>query len=125
MSEVAMEMSPRSRKRKDIYTAFATKEEADTEGKKSEHDKFAGGLYTTTVEAFVPNTKGNFTLQKCLKFVLMMGKEEKEKEEQPKGEFICQNSWAYTMRTIGVMIMVHGDDKGLVLPPKVASLQVM
>ncbi|VFQ61255.1 unnamed protein product [Cuscuta campestris] len=38
---------------------------------------------------------------------------------------VWQNSWAYTTRTIGVMVMVHGDDKGLVLPPKVASLQVI
>ncbi|PHT88475.1 hypothetical protein T459_10581 [Capsicum annuum] len=38
---------------------------------------------------------------------------------------VWQNSWGFTTRTIGVMIMVHGDDKGLVLPPKVASTQVV
>ena len=36
-----------------------------------------------------------------------------------------QNSWGLTTRTVGVMVMVHGDDKGLVLPPRVASIQVL
>merc|ERR1711881_830869 len=39
--------------------------------------------------------------------------------------FAYQNSWGITTRTIGVMIMVHGDDKGLVLPPNVAHVQVI
>lgn len=38
---------------------------------------------------------------------------------------VWQNSWGLTTRTIGVMVMVHGDDKGLVLPPRVASVQVI
>ncbi|TQD83136.1 hypothetical protein C1H46_031298 [Malus baccata] len=38
---------------------------------------------------------------------------------------VWQNSWAYSTRTIGVMVMVHGDDKGLVLPPKVAAIQAI
>ncbi|XP_026442088.1 proline--tRNA ligase, cytoplasmic-like [Papaver somniferum] len=47
--------------------------------------------------------------------------------ENYKGErqMVWQNSWAYSTRTIGVMVMVHGDDKELVLPPKVASVQVI
>lgn len=48
--------------------------------------------------------------------------------EDPKtpGEkqFAYQNSWGLTTRTIGVMTMVHGDNMGLVLPPRVASVQV-
>lgn len=36
-----------------------------------------------------------------------------------------QNSWGYTTRSIGVMCMIHGDDKGLVLPPRVAPTQVV
>ena len=39
--------------------------------------------------------------------------------------FAYQNSWGITTRTIGVMIMVHGDDKGLQVPPKVARYQVV
>lgn len=48
--------------------------------------------------------------------------------EDPKGSgskvFAWQNSWGLSTRTIGAMIMVHGDDKGLVLPPRVAQIQV-
>lgn len=38
---------------------------------------------------------------------------------------VWQNSWGLTTRTIGVMVMAHGDDKGLVLPPRVAAIQVV
>merc|ERR1719201_2200018 len=40
-------------------------------------------------------------------------------------DFAYQNSWGLTTRTLGVMIMVHGDDRGLVMPPGVASVQVV
>ena len=39
-------------------------------------------------------------------------------------QFAWQNSWGITTRTIGVFAMIHGDDKGLVLPPRVAKFQV-
>lgn len=39
--------------------------------------------------------------------------------------FVWQNSWGLSTRTIGVMVMVHGDNQGLVLPPKVANIQVV
>lgn len=39
--------------------------------------------------------------------------------------YVLQNSWGITTRTIGVMVMVHGDDRGLVLPPRVARYQVV
>ncbi|KAJ3702388.1 hypothetical protein LUZ61_006093 [Rhynchospora tenuis] len=131
------------------HTAFATKEEADQEvleilelyrrvyeeylavpvikGRKSELEKFAGGLYTTSVEAFIPNTGRGIqgATSHCLgqNFAKMF----QINFEDDKGEkgMVWQNSWAYSSRTIGVMVMVHGDDKGLVLPPKVASVQVM
>ena len=45
-----------------------------------------------------------------------------EKNEKQK---VWQTSWGLTTRSIGVMIMVHGDDKGLVLPPRVAKVQVV
>jgi prolyl-tRNA synthetase len=44
---------------------------------------------------------------------------------QAKKLFVWQNSWGLSTRTIGVMVMVHVDDKGLVLPPRVAYLQVI
>uniref|UniRef100_A0A0D6QXG0 proline--tRNA ligase n=1 Tax=Araucaria cunninghamii TaxID=56994 RepID=A0A0D6QXG0_ARACU len=131
------------------HTAFATKEEADEEvlailelyrkiyeeflavpvimGKKSEVEKFAGGLYTTTVEAFIPNTGRGIqgATSHCLgqNFAKMF----EIIFENEKGEraMVWQNSWAYTTRTIGVMVMIHGDDKGLVLPPRVAPLQIV
>lgn len=39
--------------------------------------------------------------------------------------FAWQNSWGVTIRTIGATIMIHGDDKGLVLPPRIAPLQII
>ncbi|KAF5749294.1 tRNA synthetase-related family protein [Tripterygium wilfordii] len=96
-------------------------------GKKSEMEKFAGGLYTTSVEAFIPNTGRGIqgATSHCLgqNFAKMF----EINFENEKGEkaMVWQNSWAYSTRTIGVMVMVHGDDKGLVLPPKVASVQVI
>ncbi|CAN1236389.1 Proline--tRNA ligase, cytoplasmic [Linum grandiflorum] len=131
------------------HTAFATKAEADEEvlqvlelyrriyeeflavpvikGKKSEMEKFAGGLYTTSVEAFIPNTGRGVqgATSHCLgQNFAKMFQINFEDEKGEKG-MVWQNSWAYSTRTIGVMIMVHGDDKGLVLPPKVASVQVV
>ena len=47
-----------------------------------------------------------------------------ENPETEEKQFVFQNSWGFTTRTIGVLIMVHGDNMGLVLPPKVASIQV-
>nr|XP_009779389.1 PREDICTED: proline--tRNA ligase-like [Nicotiana sylvestris]XP_016439431.1 PREDICTED: proline--tRNA ligase, cytoplasmic-like [Nicotiana tabacum] len=98
-----------------------------SKGKKSELEKFAGGLYTTTVEAFIPNTGRGIqgATSHCLgqNFAKMF----EINFENEKGEkaMVWQNCWGFTTRTIGVMIMVHGDDKGLVLPPKVAATQVI
>ena len=47
-----------------------------------------------------------------------------ENPETGEKQFVFQNSWGFTTRTIGVLIMVHGDNMGLVLPPRVASIQV-
>lgn len=131
------------------HTAYATKAEADEEvqqilglyrrifedllcvpvipGVKSEKEKFAGGLYTTTVEAYVPANGRAIqgATSHCLgqNFAKMFGIEF-ETEERARA-LVWQNSWGFTTRTIGVMVMVHGDDKGLVLPPRVAPLQVV
>ena len=48
-----------------------------------------------------------------------------ENPETGEKQFVFQNSWGFTTRTIGVLIMVHGDNMGLVLPPRVASIQVI
>lgn len=137
------------------HTAHLTKQEADVEvrqildlyrqvfedllavpvipGVKSEKEKFAGGLYTTTVEGFIPTTgRGiqgatshclgqNFSRPEMFNIVV-------EDPEDPTGKgkcYVWQNSWGLSTRTIGVMVMVHGDNQGLVLPPRVASVQVI
>ena len=131
------------------HTAHATQAEADKEvrevldlyarvyedllavpvakGKKTEKEKFAGGHYTTTVEAFVPTVGRSVqgATSHCLgdnfgKMFNITYEDENKKQQIP-----IQNSWGMTTRTIGVMIMVHGDNKGLVLPPRVATTQVV
>ncbi|KAL5514198.1 hypothetical protein ACEPAG_2286 [Sanghuangporus baumii] len=106
-------------------------------GVKSEKEKFAGGLYTTTVEGFIPTTgRGiqaatshclgqNFSRPEMFNIVV-------EDPDDPQGKgpnggklYVWQNSWGLSTRTIGVMVMIHGDNQGLVLPPRVANLQVV
>ncbi|KAJ3119229.1 hypothetical protein HK098_005674 [Nowakowskiella sp. JEL0407] len=131
------------------HTAFATLEEASAEvleilelyrrvyeellavpvikGKKSEKEKFAGGLYTTTVEGFIPTTGRGIqgATSHCLgqNFAKMFGITFEDEDKETRQ--VWQNSWGITTRTIGVMVMVHGDDKGLILPPRVAAVQVV
>ena len=49
----------------------------------------------------------------------------KFQDENGESKIAWQTSWGLTTRTIGVMVMVHGDDKGLVMPPKVSPLQAI
>eukprot|EP00172_Hildenbrandia_rubra_P001370 Plantae.Rhodophyta-Hildenbrandia_rubra.ctg1912.p1 GENE.Plantae.Rhodophyta-Hildenbrandia_rubra.ctg1912~~Plantae.Rhodophyta-Hildenbrandia_rubra.ctg1912.p1 ORF type:complete len:592 (-),score=147.20 Plantae.Rhodophyta-Hildenbrandia_rubra.ctg1912:128-1903(-) len=135
------------------HSAFAEKPEADEEvltilnlyrqvyedllavpvirGRKSEKEKFAGGLYTTTVEGFIP-TNGRAiqgATSHCLgqnfskMFKIQFQDGDSSEGKEPVN--VWQNSWGLTTRTIGVMAMVHGDNKGLVLPPRLATLQVV
>ncbi|KAI1729747.1 utp14 protein [Ditylenchus destructor] len=131
------------------HTAYATAAEAEEEvytildlyariytdllaipvikGRKSEKEKFAGGDFTTTVEAYVAcNGRGiqggtshhlgqNFSKMFNISFL----------NQDKKKEFAWQNSWGLSTRTIGAMVMVHGDNNGLVLPPRVAAIQVI
>ena len=97
-----------------------------TTGKKSEKEKFVGAVYTTTMESIMPDGKAlqmgtshflgqNFSKPFEVKFA------DKDNVEH----FAWQTSWGVSWRLIGAMIMTHGDDKGLVLPPKVAPIQVV
>jgi prolyl-tRNA synthetase len=130
------------------HTAHATKEEADQEvmqileayrgimedylaipvlaGKKSEKEKFAGALYTMALEAMMPDGKAlqmgtshnlgqHFSKVFDIKFL----------DEQEKERYVWQTSWGISTRMIGAVVMVHGDDKGLVLPPRIAPVQVV
>jgi len=96
-------------------------------GRKTEEEKFAGGLYTTTIEAFVePSGRGiQAATSHCLGqnfakiFHIQFENDKRDKT------LAWQNSWGLTTRSIGVMIMVHGDNQGLVIPPRVAPVQVV
>ncbi|MBN2567522.1 proline--tRNA ligase [Candidatus Woesearchaeota archaeon] len=94
-------------------------------GRKSEKEKFAGAKYTLTIEAFMPDGKAlqcgtshnlgqGFGKAFGISFV-----GEDEKRHTP-----WQSSWGFSTRLIGAMVMTHSDDKGLVLPPKVAKNKV-
>lgn len=95
-------------------------------GRKTEAEKFAGAYYTLTLESLMPDGKA---LQSCTShnlgqgFAKSFGIEFSDKDGEKKLPW--QNSWGLTTRTIGALIMTHGDDQGLVLPPKVADVQVM
>ncbi|UKK00122.2 prolyl-tRNA synthetase [Theileria orientalis] len=96
-------------------------------GIKTENEKFPGGKMTTSVETFITaNGRGvqagtshllgtNFAEMFDIKF------EDEDGTKKP----VHQTSWGVSTRSIGVMLMVHGDDKGLVIPPRVAKLQVV
>ncbi|XP_074597526.1 glutamyl-prolyl-tRNA synthetase [Brevipalpus obovatus] len=98
-------------------------------GKKSEKEKFAGGDFTTTIEAFV-STNGR-GIQAATShhlgqnFSKMFGICFESPNEKGKVEYAYQNSWGLTTRSIGTMIMIHSDDRGLVLPPNVSPIQVV
>ena len=130
------------------HTVHATKEDAEKEvmqqlfeyvdlienfmaipviaGKKTEKEKFAGADYTTSVEALMPDGKAlqmgtphmlgqNFSKVFGIKFL--------DSDELEK--YAWQTSWGLSTRTIGAIIMTHGDDKGLILPPKIAPVQIV
>ena len=97
-------------------------------GRKTEKEKFAGGDFTTTVEAYVSasgrgiqGATSHYLGQNFAKMfdIVFIDPETKEKQ------YVFQNSWGITTRTIGVMVMIHADNQGLVLPPRVACVQVV
>ncbi|MBW1981036.1 MAG: proline--tRNA ligase [Deltaproteobacteria bacterium] len=127
------------------HTAHATAEEAEEEalrmlgvyktfaedyvampviaGKKSEKEKFAGALHTYTIEALMQDGKAlqagtshnlgqNFAKAFDVTF----------QNQEGKVELVWATSWGMSTRMIGALIMTHGDDRGLVLPPRLAPL---
>ena len=95
-------------------------------GKKTDKEKFAGAEATYTVEALMHDGKA---LQSGTShnfgdgFAKAFGIQYTDKDNKLK--YVCQTSWGASTRLIGGVIMVHGDDNGLVLPPKLAPVQVM
>ncbi|KAK3687401.1 hypothetical protein B0T22DRAFT_489300 [Podospora appendiculata] len=98
-------------------------------GKKTEAEKFAGGYYTTTVEGYIPsNGRGiQGATSHCLgqNFSKMFDITVEDPAEKGKHINVWQNSWGLSTRVIGVMVMIHGDDKGLVLPPRISKIQAI
>ncbi len=94
-------------------------------GKKTEKEKFAGAEATYTIEALMHDGKA---LQSGTShnfgdgFAKAFGIQYTDKEN--KLQYVHQTSWGVTTRLIGAIIMVHGDDSGLVLPPRIAPAQV-
>lgn len=97
-------------------------------GQKTEKEKFAGGDYTYTTEAYIASAgraiQGATSHHLGQNFSKMFDIVVEDPETGEK-KHIYQNSWGFTTRSLGVLVMVHGDDKGLVLPPKAASIQVV
>ena len=94
-------------------------------GKKTDPEKFAGALYTLTIEALMPDGKAlqmGTSHNLGQDFAKGFGISFVDKEE--KKALPWQSSWGFSTRLIGALIMVHGDDKGLVLPPKVAHNKI-
>lgn len=94
-------------------------------GYKTEKEKFAGGHRTTTVEAYIPVSGRAIQGATSHDLGQNFGKMFDINYQDEKGEtqIAWQTSWGLTTRTIGVMVMVHGDDTGLILPPRIAPLQ--
>ncbi|XP_025207088.1 bifunctional glutamate/proline--tRNA ligase [Melanaphis sacchari] len=97
-------------------------------GKKTEKEKFAGGEFTTTCEAYIASSgraiQGATSHYLGTNFANMFDVHFEHPDTHEK-TFVHQISFGMTTRTIGVMVMVHGDDRGLVLPPRIASIQVI
>tara|TARA_Y100000310_G_scaffold342637_1_gene446708 strand:+ start:9390 stop:10841 length:1452 start_codon:yes stop_codon:yes gene_type:complete len=130
------------------HTCFATEKEAEKEikeildmyeevlkeylalpalpGRKSEKEKFAGAIYSNSLELLMPNGKGiqgpdahfdgqNFAKAFNITFTDVDGKK----------KHVWQNTWAVSTRMLGVLFAIHGDDDGLVLPPNIAPTQAV
>ena len=95
-------------------------------GQKTEKEKFAGAVATYTIEALMHDGKA---LQSGTShnfgdgFARAFGVQYTDKNNQL--QYVHQTSWGVTTRLIGAVIMVHGDDNGLKLPPRIAPVQVM
>src|SRR5690554_2325194 len=112
----------------DVYADFAENWMAVpvVKGKKTETERFAGALDTYCIEALMQDGKAlqagtshflgqNFAKAFDVKFTSKEGKQ----------EYVWATSWGVSTRLMGALIMAHSDDAGLVLPPKLAPIQVV
>ncbi|MCA0455803.1 MAG: proline--tRNA ligase [Chloroflexi bacterium] len=112
----------------DVYADFAITDAAIPviKGRKTEREKFAGAAHTYTIEAMMGDKKAlqsgtshnlgqNFAKAFEIKFL----------DQNNESQHPWTTSWGLSTRMIGAIVMAHGDDKGLRLPPKVAPIQVV
>ncbi len=112
----------------DLYADFATNEAAIPviKGRKSESEKFAGAVTSYSIEAMMGDRKAlqagtshflgqNFARAFDIRFL----------DENNQLQYVWTTSWGVSTRMIGAVVMVHGDDKGLALPPRLAPFQVV
>lgn len=122
------EAEAETRKMQDVYATFAKEFMAMPviKGVKSASERFAGALDTYTIEAMMQDGKAlqagtsHFLGQNFAKAfdVTFMNKENKP-------EYVWASSWGVSTRLMGALIMTHSDDNGLVLPPRLAPIQVV
>jgi len=95
-------------------------------GQKSESEKFAGALKTFTYEILMPDGKA---LQGCTSHDLGQNFSQpfeiRFQDKKNNLKYVWQNSWGFSTRSLGAIFLVHGDEKGLVLPPSVAPYEVV
>jgi prolyl-tRNA synthetase len=124
----AEEAEEETRRMLDVYTDFAVNDAAIPviPGRKSESEKFAGAVRSYTIEAMMGDKKAlqsgtshflgqNFAKAFDIKFL----------SKNNELELAWTTSWGLSARMIGGVIMVHGDDQGLQLPPKLAPIQAV
>ena len=96
-------------------------------GYKTEKEKFAGAEATLTIEGYLPVTGRGIqcATSHCLgdNFSKIFNITYEDKSQETK--LVYQNSWGFTTRSIGVMLMTHSDDIGIIFPHKVAPLQIV
>ncbi|MEN6408541.1 MAG: proline--tRNA ligase [Anaerolineaceae bacterium] len=124
----AEEAEAEARRMLDVYTDFAVNEAAVPviPGRKSATEKFAGANRSYTIEAMMGDTKAlqagtshnlgqNFAKAFDIRFL----------DQQNELQYCWTTSWGLSTRFIGAIIMTHGDDQGLVMPPRLAPIQVV
>jgi len=112
----------------DLYAEFATQDGAIPviRGRKSEREKFAGAVTSYTIEAMMGDRRAlqagtshflgqNFARAFDIKFL----------DENNELQYVWTTSWGVSTRMVGAVVMVHGDDQGLILPPRLAPIQAV
>ena len=126
--ETSDEAEKETRQMLDVYADFAITEAAIPviQGRKSESEKFAGAVRTYSIEAMMGDTRAlqsgtshnmeqNFSKAFDIQFL----------DRNNELQYCYTTSWGLSTRFIGAIIMTHGDDQGLILPPNLAPIQVV